>query len=59
MKEHCDRCGRYHEITTAGCPFIPIVYENVSKATTLSTIEDKLDEIIRMLREIEYIIKTK
>jgi hypothetical protein len=62
MNQHCPDCGGYHPTYTGGCPYkdsvhvvpgIPVVEYPNNPTPKKQTIEDRLDEIIRLLREIE------
>lgn len=66
MNQHCPDCGGYHPTYTGGCPYkdsvhvvpgIPVVEYPKEGAPKKQTVEDKLDEIIKLLREIECHIK--
>lgn len=58
MKEpFCSECGKYHEVTTA-CPYkyqTPII----STPSSSSVMEQKVDKIIKLLEQIEYLLRTQ
>jgi hypothetical protein len=55
--QYCPTCGKYHEITTAGCPPRP-PYEYNTPPVSAPTIEDLLKQIIDYLQKIEYHLRT-